>query len=135
MRKIGVIGTRKRNSREDYNLTQLQFFKVYEEDDWIISGGCPQGGDAFAEKIARDYGIPILIFYPKRRKVQEFFARNTLIAIHSDILLACLVNPEQSLRQVFLRKQGGAEDTLKKFMKDKFKREGKRKFNDIVYIV
>jgi hypothetical protein len=65
---IGIIGTRRRNSFNDYKAVEEAFFEVYEEGDWIVSGGCPQGGDKFAEKIAKKYGIPILIFYPNWAK-------------------------------------------------------------------
>ena len=91
------------------------FFEVYEEGDWIVSGHCPKGGDAFAEKIAFSYGIPILLFPPKKHRREEFFARNTLIAYASDIIIACLINPHDSIEDILKRKSGGSEDTLKKF--------------------
>lgn len=115
MKKIGVIGTRKRNIRTDYQLVHDAFFEVYEEGDWIVSGGCPKGGDAFAEKIAFGYGIPILLFPPKKKTRFEFFARNTSVAEHSDIIIACLVNPSEPLEMILKRKYGGTEDTIKKF--------------------
>ena len=117
MKKIGIIGTRKRNIITDFHETLSAFFIVYSEGDWIVSGHCPQGGDAFAEKIAYDYGIPIIIFPPKKRIREEFFARNTLIAEESDILIACLINSHESLEQIYKRTSGGSEDTIKKFMK------------------
>ena len=117
MKKIGVIGTRKRNIRTDYQLVHDAFFEVYEEGDWIVSGGCPKGGDAFAEKIAFDYGIPILLFPPKKKTRKEFFARNTSVAENSDRIIACLVNPSDSLTDIYGRKFGGTEDTIKKFLK------------------
>ena len=117
MKKIGIIGTRKRNIITDYHIVKDAFFEIYEEGDWIVSGHCPKGGDAFAEKIAYDYGIPILIFPPKKRTREFFFARNTLVANESDIIIACLINPHESLEQVLKRTSGGSEDTIKKFCK------------------
>jgi hypothetical protein len=117
MKKIGIIGTRKRNIRTDYQLVHDAFFEVYEEGDWIISGHCPVGGDAFAEKIAYDYGIPILLFPPKKKIRKEFFARNTLVAENSDMIIACLVRPHESIDLVLKRQSGGTEDTIKKFVK------------------
>lgn len=117
MKRIGVIGTRQRNIRTDYQLVHDAFFEIYEEGDWIVSGGCPKGGDAFSEKISFDYGIPILIFPPKKKTREEFFARNTSIAKHSNIIIACLIRPSESLEMVLKRKTGGSEDTLKKFRK------------------
>ena len=59
--KIGIIGTRRRNTRTDYMKVHDEFFKHFNRKrmDWIVSGGCPEGGDAFADKIAKDYGITI----------------------------------------------------------------------------
>lgn len=122
--KIGIIGTRKRNTRTDFELVKITFFENYKEGDWIVSGHCPIGGDAFAERIAFDHGIPILLFPPKKTTRKEFFARNKLIAQNSDIIIACLVNPEQSLRDILQRKSGGSENTLKHFqeyLSDRFR--------------
>ena len=117
MKKIGIIGTRKRNIITDFHEVKTAFFDVYKEGDWIVSGHCPKGGDAFAEKIAFDYGIPILLFPPKKKIREEFFARNTLIAEESDIMIACLINPHESLEDIYKRTSGGSEDTLRKFLK------------------
>ena len=117
MKRIGIIGTRKRNIITDFHCVRDKFFEVYEEGDWIVSGHCPKGGDAFAEKIAYDHGIPILLFPPKKRIRKEFFARNTLIAEESDILIACLINPQEVLEVIYRRNSGGSEDTIKKFLK------------------
>jgi hypothetical protein len=116
MKKIGIIGTRKRNVRTDFIEVQEAFFDIYEEGDWIVSGHCPKGGDAFAEKIAYDWGIPILLFPPKKKIRKEFFARNTSIAETSDIIIACLINPHESIYDIYKRKSGGSEDTIRKFL-------------------
>lgn len=121
MKKIGIIGTRKRNIRTDFIKVKDAFFAVYEEGDWIISGGCEKGGDVFAEALARLFGIPILILHARWRhdwnkEKKTFdrtfnkaagFIRNTPIAEHSDILIACVQDD----------RTGGAEDTIKKFEK------------------
>ena len=117
MKKIGIIGTRKRNIITDYAAVKEVFFENYEEGNWIVSCHCHIGGDAFAEKIAYTYGIPILLFPPKRRIRKEFFARNTLIAERCDIIIACLINPHEPLEDILKRTSGGSEDTLKKFKK------------------
>jgi len=121
MKKIGIIGSRKRNIRTDFMKVKEAFFEVYEEGDWIVSGGCEKGGDLFAETLARMFGIPILILHARWRhewneEKKNFertfnkaagFIRNTPIAEHSDVLIACV----QSDRT------GGAEDTIMKFEK------------------
>jgi hypothetical protein len=121
MKNIGIIGTRKRNIRTDFIKVKDAFFEVYEDGDWIISGGCEKGGDAFAEALAEMFGIPILILHARWRhkwdgEKKNFertfnkaagFIRNTPIAEHSDILIACVQDD----------RTGGAEDTITKFKK------------------
>lgn len=108
MRKIGVIGSRRRDSIEDYKLVAKRFFEIYRPGDWIVSGGCPEGGDRFAQKIAKEFGIPILIFYPNWPKYKRGagFMRNTEIAKYSDVLVACVTSD----------RTGGTEDTIAKFL-------------------
>ena len=132
MKKIGIIGTRKRNIITDFYQVKEAFFKVYEEGNWIISGHCPKGGDAFAEKIAFDYGIPILLFPPMQKTRKEFFARNTLISELSDIIIACLIDPHESIEVILERKSGGSEDTLKKFAKRLNTTYGNAHFIDVL---
>lgn len=127
MKKHGVIGTRKRNTITDFHMTKDAFFEVYEEGDWIVSGHCPKGGDAFAEKIAFDYGIPILLFPPKKKTREFFFARNTQVAEISDDIIACLINPHESLEEILKREFGGSEDTIRKFLQ----KIGYRKFHSV----
>jgi hypothetical protein len=115
MKKIGIIGTRKRNIITDFHCTKEKFFEIYNEGDWIVSGHCPKGGDAFAERIAFDYGIPILLFPPKKLTRKEFYARNLLVANECDIILACIINPHEGVLQVLKRKSGGSEHTLRNF--------------------
>ena len=66
-------------------------------------------GDRFAEVLAKQYGIPILICYPNWNKYKKGagFVRNSQIAQESDYLIACTTT----------NKKGGTEDTIKKFEK------------------
>lgn len=109
MKNIGIIGSRRRNIANDYFLVLDAFRGIYEDGDQIVSGGCPQGGDYFAEKIARDHQVPIKIYYAQWKKLGRSagFARNGDIARDSDVLIAC-VAPDRT---------GGTEDTIKKFQK------------------
>lgn len=115
MKKIGIVGSRRRDSQGDFLKVARKFAELYESGDWIVSGGCPKGGDMFAEKIAKSIGVPILIFYPAWEKYgrSAAFVRNADIAEHSDELIAC----------VAADRKGGTEDTIKKFVK-KFKVPG-----------
>ena len=89
---IGIVGSRKCNSDIDYARVKAAFFTLYEQGDWICSGACPRGADAFAERIAKENGIPILLFPAGTLEAgtDKFFRRNDLIAKTSDILIACL---------------------------------------------
>ena len=54
---IGIIGSRRRNTDQDYSAVYNEFKKWYDEGDRICSGGCEKGGDRFAEIIARKLGL------------------------------------------------------------------------------
>lgn len=107
MKAIGVIGCRERDTTTDCKLVCDAVMKVYEDGDYLVSGGCPQGGDRFAEYMAKAYQIPIKIYYAKWDKLGKSagFQRNGDIAKEAHILIACAA-PDRS---------GGTEDTIKKF--------------------
>jgi len=56
-KNIGIIGSRRRNTDEDYKCVYNEFRKWYNDGDKIISGGCKKGGDRFAEIIAAKLGL------------------------------------------------------------------------------
>jgi len=108
--KIGIVGSRRRNTDEDLKKVTEVFNKVKSEatdEVSIISGGATKGGDHFAEIIACLQNIPIKIYYPDWDKFGRLagFERNTYIARDSDILIAC----------VHEDRKGGTEDTIRKF--------------------
>jgi len=106
MTKIGIVGSRRRNTEEDFKQCEKIFLSIYKEGDEIISGGCPKGGDEFAFQIAKKYGIPIKIYFPNWEKHGKAagFVRNTKIAEDSHVIIACAHSD----------RRGGTEDTLKK---------------------
>lgn len=124
MKVIGIIGTRSRNSFKDFDILRLSFDTIYEAGDTLVSGGCPQGGDRFAELIAKDLNLPFYTvpegaavlktggmnihpaFWHKYGK-RAGFIRNTYIARDADILMA-VVAPNRT---------GGTEDTIAKYLK------------------
>jgi hypothetical protein len=120
-KRIAVVGTRSRNTSAAYELVEKAFFEVYEEGDIIVSGGCSKGGDRFAEVIAKQYGIPILIIYPDYRRYKRGAptVRNGPVAQASDIVIACVRKAEEGIDEVLKRKKGGTEDMLKKFVENK----------------
>lgn len=118
MKKIGIVGSRRRDSEEDLETCRRILLEIYKEGDTLVSGGCPKGGDRFAEIFAKEYNIPIKIHYPDKSKLDPEklkknikwayaeinFARNTLIAQDSDVLIAVVASD----------RKGGTEDTIKK---------------------
>jgi len=108
MEKIGIIGCRIRDDSISYQKVEDVFKSIFQEGDIIISGGCPKGGDRFAEVIAAKFSISIKIFKPNWELGRHAgFLRNTDIAKNSTVLIAC-VAPDRL---------GGTEDTIKKFKK------------------
>ncbi len=109
MKTIGIIGTRRRDTQADQRLVWAAFKTVYKVGDHIVSGGCPQGGDRFAEVIAKTIQVPIKIYYAEWNRFGKYagFRRNADIANEADIMIACVAED----------RTGGTEDTLKKFKK------------------
>lgn len=107
MKIIGIVGSRRRNSKEDFQAVEKAFLAIYEEGDEIVSGGCPKGADSFAEYLASKHQVPIKIHYAKWNRYGNIagFMRNSDIAIEADILIACVAED----------REGGTEDTIQKF--------------------
>lgn len=92
-KKVAIVG-----SREFKNYRQLRerALAVIGPDDWIISGGA-FGADSFAQRLSKEIGNPILIFYPRwhttvnGKQIYDKgagFKRNEKIAEEADIVLA-----------------------------------------------
>lgn len=105
---IGIVGSRRRDTNEDLGLVATVFNRIYQPGDSIVSGGCPQGGDRFAEIIAAKQNIYIKIWPANWKKYGKVagFKRNTDIARDADVLIAC-VAPNRT---------GGTEDTIRKYL-------------------
>ncbi len=108
MKKIGIVGSRRRNAAHDLDAVVKAFFQIYELGDSIVSGGCPKGGDRFAEIIASVEEVPITIHKADWKLGRHAgFLRNTTIAEESDVLIACVADD----------RKGGTEDTINKFQR------------------
>lgn len=131
---IGIVGSRRRDSSEDFLAVNDAFRVIYQPGDRIVSGGCPQGGDRFAELIAIELakpghftlvGLLHLHLIERHRIIKEWgapfilhpanwhrdgkgagFKRNNLIARDADILIAAVTRD----------RTGGTEDTIGKFL-------------------
>lgn len=132
MKKIIIIGSRQRNTDNDYQIVYNMFKKYYNIGDIIVSGGCPKGADHFADLIASRCNIESIIHLPVKPDrgsprwawARAMFDRNTIVANEVDkdsIVIACVVNPEDKIESVLKRKSGGTEDTLKKIQNKGFK--------------
>jgi len=115
---IGIIGTRRRNNLFAFKKIRETFKKIYNEDDIICSGGRSKGGDRCAEQIAKEEGIELITFYSSYKQHSKYasFIRNGKIANKSDILIACVIRPEDGIEKVLKREKGETEDIVKKFM-------------------
>jgi len=103
----GVVGSRRRDSYDDYSQLESLLDSLLTERDKLVSGGCPKGGDRMAEEYARKRGRTITIHYPDWNgpaKKAAGFVRNTKIADDCTILIAL---PAQD-------RTGGTEDTIRK---------------------
>ena len=108
--KLGIVGSRKRNSLKDKELIRQRIIAL--KPDMIVSGGCPKGADKFAEELSVELSIPIEIFRPDLRSkpgiltrydvIAAYYARNRKIAENADYLIAL----------VALDRKGGTENTI-----------------------
>ena len=102
MTVIGVVGSRRRNTGED---RQRVYLTIHHHRQYVggntmlVSGGCPQGADLFAEEYADMHRLPIIRHLPDRTQLRDdvparaayaiiAYARNELIAKDADTLIA-----------------------------------------------
>lgn len=113
---VGIIGSRSRNSQDDYIKVHDAFIKLKNEfvsderEFMIVSGGAKSGGDAFAKMLHEQYQTHYTEYVPQYLKHKNNpkyapLSRNHYTAKHSEILIACVNN----------NKKGGTEDTIDKF--------------------
>ena len=92
---IGIVGSRSRNSVDDYNLVVNKLIEIVRLNNieyfMICSGGASTGADDFAKHIAEKSEVPLLLFLPnwENRGKAGGPLRNKKIAENSDYLIAC----------------------------------------------
>jgi len=118
MIKVGIVGSRSRDSHKDKRLIRTVLRRQLElgKELHLVSGGCYKGADRFAEELSRELNLGISIHrpnfddisgeIPKWIYASRAFARNTLIAEECDILIA-----------TWDGKSGGTADTISKVEK------------------
>jgi hypothetical protein len=107
MKTIGIVGSRRRDTKEDMQLLYGAFRAWYEPGDTIVSGGCPRGADNWAEELARLYGTTIIIHHADWSTHGKAAGpiRNKKIAHDADILIAVVAED----------RKGGTESTIRFF--------------------
>ena len=119
--KIGVVGSRRRNTPEDkelikcYVVSQSHMIIIPENGTEYVSGGCKQGADKFIKEICEELQQPLKEFLPQFPKgkelsyldrVEAYYVRNKQIADYVDKLIV-LRAPDH---------KGGTENTIKYFV-------------------
>jgi len=105
---IGIIGSRKRDTRKDFRLVESAFIFMYSPGDIIVSGLCPTGGDRFAIMLVEKYKVDYVWFPADWNHFGQGAGkyRNTFVAYAVEHLIA---TPH--------RTTGGTDDTITKFVK------------------
>ena len=106
--RLGIVGCRARDTEHDLMLVEHEYLRLALECDSIVSGGCPRGGDRFAEVIAKKWNVPIKIYPAEWNKhgMSAGYKRNIYIANDADVLIACVAKD----------RKGGTEDTIRKYL-------------------
>jgi hypothetical protein len=112
MKRIGITGSRTRNTDMDFEALKAIFFKIYEKGDIIVSGGASRGADHFA-KIIADRSNGKIEYVPIEPKYEVYgdrapLVRNKRIAEQTDILIA-MPNPDSRTQ--------GTSHTIVEFLK------------------
>lgn len=104
--KIAVVGSRKYKNEKKIKKLLERYCDFYGfENVTVVSGGCPDGVDALAKKVALEMGLKYVEFPPRHRchnqycimpaeeyakpyHVSNFFTRNSQIAEYCEHLAA-----------------------------------------------
>lgn len=107
MARVGIVGSRKRRDRESV----IALVAGLPAGTIVVSGGCPDSVDVWAEEAAQARGLETIIHRPaggpsktRWEATEKFYARNQKIVDDSDELYA-FVSPDR---------KGGTEDTIKR---------------------
>ena len=114
---VGIVGSRRRNTLTDRRIVIRLVCWLHDRERGgtgfaIVSGGCPEGADAFAKTAANLFDPPLqMVEFPINKEgidskwefTKRAYARNRLVAEKSSELY-CLVHPDRT---------GGTENTIR----------------------
>lgn len=120
--KLAIVGSREYKNEKKVRILLQCYSDRYGAKLIVVSGGCPNGADFLAKKVALEMGLEYVEFPPKHAKhncycilpvdeynksykVSNFFTRNTQIAEFCDYLAAFTIKGI---------KANGTMDTFKK---------------------
>lgn len=109
---VGIVGSRRRDVEADFVACWEAFDEVYIPGDRVVLGGCPRGGDRFAEIIAKRRGLTITVHCPDWDGIGRGagFVRNTRIAeIYAELELKKLTGMLQDKASGFYGKMKGEQ--------------------------
>ena len=103
--KVGIVGSRRYENRRKIKEFIFKLKTDKGSDTIIVSGGCKTGADKYVKEYALELGLQYQefppqhehwnIYCPKNKKdyskpynVKNFFARNKIIAIYSQYVVA-----------------------------------------------
>lgn len=103
--KVGIVGSRKYENRRKIKEFIFKLKTEKGADTIIVSGGCKTGADYYAKKYALELGLQYQEFPPQHERwnlycpkdkkdydkpynVKNYYARNKIIAIYSEYIVA-----------------------------------------------
>ena len=103
--KIAIVGSRRYENKKKIKDFIFKLKEEYGTDTIIVSGGAKQGADRYAKKYTLELGLQYEEYppfhevhnlyctmpesrYDKPFSMKNFFARNKIIAVTSDIIVA-----------------------------------------------
>ncbi len=111
--KVAIVGSRRYENKKKIKDFVFKLKQRYGDDTIIVSGGCKTGADKYAKKYALELGLQYEEYppfhelhilyctmpesrYGKPYNIRNFHARNKIIAVTSDFIVAFIPEGVQS---------------------------------------
>ena len=112
--KVALIGSRRYENKKKIKDFVFKLKQQYGDKTIVVSGGCKQGADRYAKKYALELGLQYEEYppfhevhnlycvlpesrYNKDFSMRNFFARNKIIAVYSEYIVAFIPRGIKSL--------------------------------------